>query len=549
MPIARVIIPKIKSKIEYIENGTRFRDLGVLENGEEWNGDIIEEYAHFWFEKDYAECWLREGILWEPSSRDFQDWEEFYDEEKTEFVVSYYSMFQCYTLYNITRMTSLDLHAEWWYTYSDEDISELISQISDWANHIINTHKKSGTRGEIAPMVCQILSNRFFPKTQTDRRTINLSISGNYHNWDWYEYCRKWNSKAILESVSLSTNDIRKLHQLLSMDAEYVDPLENWYGLISYVSLEKKKKLKGKALLAQLIYSMEHMLRLFYKELTHEKLYPPGENSTWKRDNFYGEGVTDNDLRYLEFLANEYHLNPRPKLILVVEGNGEEEQFPRLSQELFGHTFSKLGIEVVNINGVGGFTGKKGFDKYGALEKFIDDYHNRQTIVFVVLDNEGRTMNIKNKLVKATSKYFPNRFVTKAKYIHLWDQKTIEYDNFSFDEIAEAMSEISANEDTFTSDEIKECHLRSRKKEGDHLSKLYNERTGHNLYKPELLRTLFGYIIKNAKNEFDAVGVPCRPICKVIRLIIELASSNHQPTRYDTWKTNQESGYFGDIIK
>lgn len=195
IPIARVKIPKIKSKIEYIENGTRFRDLGVLKDGEEWNGDIEEEYAHFWFEKDYAESWLTEGILWEPSSRDFQDWEEFYDEDRKEFVVNYYSIFQCYTLFNITRMTKMELHAEWWYTYSDEDIAKLTIQISDWAKHIISAHKKSGTRGETSPMVCQILSNRFFPKTQTDRRTINLSISGYYHNWDWYEYCKKWTRK------------------------------------------------------------------------------------------------------------------------------------------------------------------------------------------------------------------------------------------------------------------------------------------------------------------------------------------------------------------
>jgi len=50
-PIARVKSPKIKIKIEYIENRTRYKDLGVLEHGEEWKGDIEEEYASFWFEK------------------------------------------------------------------------------------------------------------------------------------------------------------------------------------------------------------------------------------------------------------------------------------------------------------------------------------------------------------------------------------------------------------------------------------------------------------------------------------------------------------------
>lgn len=356
-PIARVKIPRIKIKIEYIENGKRYKDLGVLKDDEKWEGDIKEEYAHFWFEKSYAENWLEEGILWEPLSREFQDWEKFYDNDKHEFIISYYSIFQCYTLYNIIRSTKMELCAEWWYTYSSEDIIKRTDQISDWVKIAIDSHKKNGIRGETVQIISQILSNRYFPKTQTDRRTINLSISSYYHNWSWYEYCRNWDPNSIIKDLGLANKDIKKLHELISLDAQSVDPLEHWYGLVSFVSLEQKKKLKGKALLAQLLYSMEHMIRLFYKELTDEELFLPNENTTWKQDNYYGDGVTGNDLQYLEFLANQYHLNPRPKLILVVEGKGEEVQFPRLSNELFGYSFSKLGIEVVNIHGVPGFTG------------------------------------------------------------------------------------------------------------------------------------------------------------------------------------------------
>jgi hypothetical protein len=548
-PIARVKIPKIKIKIEYIENGIRYHNLGVLKDGEEWNGDIKEEYAHFWFEKSYAENLFKEGILWEPSSHDFQKWENFFGENGQEFIVSYYSIFQCYTLYNIIESTKMELRAEWWYTYSDKDIAQIKNQISRWAKKVIDSQKKNGTIGEAAPIICQVLANRFFPETQTDRRTINISTPNHYHNWDWDKYCRNWDPNSILKDLGLAINDIKKNHQLLSSDAQCVDPLERWYGLVSFVSLGQKKKLKGKALLAQLIYSMEHIVRLFYKELTGEKLFPPNENITWKQDDFYGDGVTDNILQHLEFLANQYHLNPRPKLILVVEGNGEEEQFPRLSQELFGYTFSKLGIEVININGVAGFTGKKRIDRYGALEKFIDYYHNRQTIVFIVLDNEGRTKTIKNKLIKAPSKYYPNRYVTKAEYIHLWEQKTVEFENFNFYEIAQAMSEINTGEYVFTPDQITDCQRQSQNKDADHLSRLYKEKTGYDLPKPELLRTLFGYIIKNARNEFDAKGVPVRPIVKVVHRIIELTSLNHQPTRLDTWKKNQESGYLGGIIE
>lgn len=546
-PIARVQLPKIKIKIEYVENGTRYKDLGVLKDDEKWEGHIKEEYAHFWFKKNYAKNWFEEGILWEPSSRNFKDWVNFYDNDKHEFIISYYSIFQCYTLYNLMQSTKMELRAEWWYNYSEKDIENLSDQITEWAQIVIDSHKEKGTRGELAPIICQVLSNRFFPKTQTDGRTINLSISGHYHGWDWYKYCRQWNSNSILADLGLSKEKIKNLHQLLSMDARWTDPLEHWYGLVNFVSLEKKKKLKGKALLAQLIYSMEFMLRLYYKDLTGETLFPPDENRSWKKDDFYGEGVTENDLQYLEFLTNQYHLNPRPKLILIVEGKGEVEQFPRLSEELFGYSFPKLGIEVVNISGVAGFTGKKGFDRYGALEKFIDYYHFRQTIVFVVLDKEGRTESIKNKLINAPSKYYSNRFVTKSEYIHLWNRKNIEFDNFTDEEISSAMSIINKNKYVFTPVDIEKCRQRLMKKESDYLSKLYKEKTGFDLPKPELLKALFDIIIANRKKEFDSNMEPIRPLMKLLRQIIKLASMNHQPTCIDTWQKNQESGYFGDI--
>jgi hypothetical protein len=88
---------------------------------------------------------------------------------------------------------------------------------------------------------------------------------------------------------------------------------------------------------------------------------------------------------------DKYHLNPRPRLILLVEGTGEYEQFPLLARDLFGVDFPRSRILIENLEGVASFTGKKRLDRYGALAKFIDFYHSLQTFVFIVLDREGRT--------------------------------------------------------------------------------------------------------------------------------------------------------------
>lgn len=546
-PIARVRYPKIKVKIEYIDNGKQYRDFGILRDGEEWSGDIKEKYAHFWFEKEYAKSWLGEGLLWEPSSRPFQVWETFNDENRHRQIENFYSVFQCYTLYNLIRSTKLEIGAELWVSYSKENINKLTNKASDWAKMTISSHQKNGIRGESAVAICQIISNRYFPKTQSDRRSIRLSISSHYHNWDWYKYCHNWDAKAVLTDIRMNIDELKQLHELVATDAEFADPLNQWYGLISFVSVEEKKKLKGKALLAQALYSMEYMLRLFYEDLTGDKLHPPDESPDWRKDKFYGEGVTQNELQYLEFLTNQYHLNPRPKLILVVEGNGEAEQFPRFAERLFGYPFPRSGIEVVNIQGVGGFTGKKGIDRYGALEKFIDAYHYRQTIVFLVLDKEGRVPQIKECLSKQPSKYYPKRTVTKDEYIYVWN-KNVEFDNFSHNEIAQAMTELCERRYVFKSNEIADCEKQFDDKRGDPLSVHFKEKVRYDLSKPKLLKMLSDSILSKPENEFEN-GNAKRPIVQIIHKIIKLADKNYQPVTLETWKKNQESGYFGDSIK
>lgn len=545
-PIARIARPKIKEKIEYLNNGKEYRIIGILKDGEEWTGGIKEGYASFSFEKNYAEGWIENGFLWDPSTRDFEESNLAIDEDGWHCEENYYSIFQCYSLFNLIRYTKREIHAEWWYSCDNEKIKKITDDLSEWAKGMIDGHKENGIRGENASIICQVLSNRFFPKTQSDRRTFNVSTSIFNRDWDWYKYCHCWDSKFILKEMGISIDELKNLHQIISMDAQNVDPLKNWYELVNFVSVEEKKQLKGNALLAQTLFSMEQMIRLFYEDITGVKLDSPSEGSGFRLENYYGKGIVEDNLRYLEFLANRYHLNPRPKLILVVEGNGEEDQFPRLSEELFGYPFSKLGIEVVNLKGIGEFTGEKKRDKYGALEKFIDYHHNRQTIVFIVLDDEGRASSIKNKLLNATSKFYKKRHITKEEYIVIWKGKTIEFENFNNNEIAKAMTSVCNNFFEFKESEIENCRL-SRKKDSDHLSILFREKTGYGLSKPELLRMLFGFIIDNGKKEISSDGEPIRSVVKVIRDIIKLASLNHQPSRLDSWEKNQESGYFGDI--
>lgn len=538
-PIARIECPKFKTKVEYIDNRTKYRDLGILQEGENWNGETIEEYGHFWWSKSTATEFYREGLLWSPKDKPFALWDNFYDKELLHRKIeSYYSIFQIYPLYMVKQRSSMNLSLSWWSTYNNETINKLVAQIKNIAKETVQTlSERDNISDEIAD-VCQIISNRYFPKTQTDRRTINVSYPSHYHEWSWEDYCRKWDAKSDLSKMGITEEKIKKHQEIMSLRACSCDPLENWHDLVQFVSLEKKKRLKDEALLAQTLYSMEMMLRLFYKDLTGKDLSEEkGINYKWK-ERVYGEGVPDSNMAFLEYLTNEFHLNPRPKLILIVEGRSEYEQIPRLAKEI-GYSFDTIGIRIEMLEGIGNFTG-------GKIERFIDHYHNLQTIVYLILDNENNAIPFRSKLIKKKSRYAEsNRYITNEDYIFIWD-KCFEFDNFSDVELTNALSSIS-NGHSFIEEEIAECRKEFGKR-GNTISNLFKSKTGLGINKPLLAERLVDNVTNNLNKEFID-GKAKRKLIEKVLEIIDLASRNYQPHSIKLWKINQESGYLGKKVE
>ncbi len=577
-PVARVTCPTRTVKIERTKDGNGYTELGVLQDGEQWTGDTKEKFTIFHFEEDYAKNFLEHGLLWQPSSRPFAPWSTRRDNGGREETVNYYSIFQCYPLHGILKQIRQKINfgrvvlpdtaklspyqkllhffaqKKWGRlsAFAKRHLAASFFQLEwrvDFCAMNLSFLQQDRSRDEFRVLLCQVLANRYFPYTQSDQRTISVPGRGTHIpiGWDWDDYCRIWNAKQVLSEIGITPKDCKKLYERLLSRARRIDPLEKWYELVEFVSYEQKKKLKGDALLAQSFYAMAQMVRLFYRDITGEKLPTPNEGGGFDLNRFYGFDVTEDPLRHLEYLANRYHLNPRPRLILVVEGKGEEEQLPRLARELLGYPLPLVGIQVYNLNGVGNFSGRKRQDRYGALEKFIDDHHSRETIVFVVLDNEGQVQTVRKRLLEAHSNTYPSRKTTKDEYIHVWD-KNIEFDNFGHDEIARAMTELSKGKYIFTEAEIACCEQDILEKKADPLKALFYKQTGSGLSKVQLLKVLVDQILAHPKKEFEA-GKPKRPLTKLIRQVLELAALNHQPVTSEIWERNQRSGHLGDLIE
>jgi hypothetical protein len=278
---------------------------------------------------------------------------------------------------------------------------------------------------------------------------------------------------------------------------------------------------------------MEEMLRLFYHDLTGEKLCGPDESPRWRLSYFYGEGVPENELQFLELLTNQYHLNPRPRLILVVEGDGEYHQIPRIARDLLGCPLERLGIQIEMLRGIG--EGEK-------IERLIDHYHYRQTIVFLILDNENNARNLRERLLRARSKYpdVPGT-ITKPEYIFLWE-KSFEFDNFSDEEIAAAMTKVAGRRYSIAAEEVARARTGFGKQK-DPLSTLYNQKTKYGLNKPNLMEALVQAMLDSPQVEFDIAGKPTRPITSKILEVIQLAARNYQPTRLKDWRETQQGAF------
>lgn len=547
-PLLRVRYPQIQIKIERLAEN-RIRHHGMLRDGETWDGELQEESSRLSWRSDWISSWIDEGHVWDPRTRPFLKWRTFRTDDHEVRIHSFYSIFQCYPLRHVlTRLTC----KVWLEQFGEADGDEyrdgndfhVVGADLQKAGNITVDALRQHRRGEDAAILAQILSARYYFHTQGDRRTITVP-SPDFDGWDWWKYSQTWTARTVAEEIGITPDEVKDIHRDVEFLTTLHDPLEHWYALVSFAALPKKEKLKGDALWAQLGYSIEHMLRSFYRDLTEEALLPPGQQPGWGSDNKYGAGVAGNPLRHLEFLVNEYNLNPRPKAILLVEGVGEAAEIPRLASHFFGSDFGVVGIEVRALGSVDEFTGDKKMDVYGALEKLIDDYHARQTIVFIVLDNENRAPGVRTKLLRARSRIVPKRMLTKPEYVHLWE-RTFEFDNFTDVEIATAMSKVAEARYVFTELDVRTCREKWDVRPADHLSALYRDKLQYGLNKRSMMAQLVDGIIENRLNEFAETSTKNRPIFTVLNRIRSLALLNHQPDSQEGWQANQESGYFGD---
>ena len=288
------------------------------------------------------------------------------------------------------------------------------------------------------------------------------------------------------------------------------------------------------------------MLRLFYHDAFGDPLDAHGEFGRTVIERTPDIMAEHDPLGALELVANDFGVNPKPQLVLFVEGATELTVVPMLFDRMYATTLGVFGIELVSVRGVSNATGGTN-SSYSALWRLIDYLHHHQTIAFVLLDNEGLApTNIGKGLRRAASIHFPDRRVTRPNYVKLW-KLSFEMDNFNDPELAKALTRYAEGRASFSAADVKQCResasLPKKKGKLRTLDVLYTERMGRNLNKPQFGRVLIDLMFDHATTRKPRH----RPIVRFLEKVAERAARNHQPLTQTMWEYNQRTGYFGTL--
>ncbi len=469
-------------------------------------------------------------------------------DESDRTLEGYYSSFQIEHLQVVLQRMTMRLNLD---SFLEDDGKEVNWQeaAENWLQYgrstmeLLQAHEYRRSVG----LLCQYISNRYYFKTQTDQRTYQVSGAHTYSDswltvldldWDWYKEVRQWDPNQVAKLFNLTPEKLKHAYQGWAHSLVNCDPIEPWYQLTQFVSVNERKKLKGDALRAETLRAGVYMLRLLYKDLYNKELEHPNEIYREIINPIPELEVRVDTRRHLEFVANRYGVNPQPKLCLFLEGESEETVVVNIFKKYFGSHPGNWGIEIIILRGVDNATGNKKDDRFRAILRLADYLHHQQTIAFLILDNENNAQKLKEEAKKARSLHSEQRYVTRYDYIKIW-KDSFEFDNFSCTELASALSKVSKGHAHFTRDELLACKNQSNS--GAALKKLFTLKTKYGLPKVELAKILVDIMLAPESRR----KVDNRPITMVLFRVAKLASRNPFPIMHESWIRNQASTFLG----
>ena len=501
---------------------------------------------------DLKELYENNHVI-DPSQNGFVPRKTFYKtrpEYPREVIRTYYHPYQIYSLNSELESRIRPLIRFNLIPQNDESVVNLRKTGKNMGNRP-EIMRKDSKKDENFVELLLFIQNKYLPivKQPGYKRLTGDSTNNLYEKWD--DLQKRIIPKEIVSALGLEAKDIDYYRGSIGDYGLSIDPLENWYDLIKYIKYAERQKLKGKALLAQDFYLISDMLALLLEDLTGEKPLETGSISDTMqgrgKEGHYGKKLNYVDRDILIVLLREYGINPRPRLVLIVEGYTEEIVFPIIANAM-GIPLERYDIQIINIQGVDKDPRPLIID-YATPDVYPFDnkyyIHPERTKVFFIFDNEGNKGSWIKKLIekpdeeiekmmKDVLRSIKNKGVNISANIeemikehtvkHYFWNKSFEYDNITDDkELSSKLNKYGEKHGyqfNITSEDIKDCRAKNR-----NLGKFVEEKKGTDLGKREFGEQIGNFIAKEIKertNRFENQ----RPIEEVLNQIIRFTVEN-----------------------
>lgn len=414
------------------------------------------------------------------------------DDPKT---MAFYSEFQIWTLERVLRETTV--------THLLGEFAGPDSVAVDWNDRFETLRRRADKkvarlRSDVmlrtVPILSQLISNRYLPPALGNERTIQVNTATTFGqwlsfgngSWEWDDYCRAWDPRVLVNLFTLDEKSLENMHWRVVSAMSSGDPLWEWRNLIQFVNQQKRNKLRGDALRAETYRQCADMLRHWLRDL-YDFDPGPAEDALHGSPSWIPEAsVRENPREHFQYVVNQYVLNPQPKAVLLVEGETEVVFTEMVFRGLFGLHHGVPGIEILNLRGVDHATGNRRSDRFNAIFRLVDYLLEHQTLVFLMLGNEGQASNLKTAAATKRSVFGNRRWAIAPKRSRVWE-RNFEWGNFSDDELARAMTAVAQESAQFTPADIERVRAGSK---AESLPRLFCQRSGRSLEKPLLGQAL-----------------------------------------------------------
>jgi hypothetical protein len=385
LPIIRINRPIVEREVIKFsrdgKEGHRPAEGGLHEGETEVGRHKAKSYSSYGFDehsKSYLLSWVKEGILFDPADRPFQDWSSFRGEElrqDSQQIVSFYSSFQIYWLEHLKGCFTCDIN----FAYLGLSAETCRDSIERYIGVLNRTKDKLREEYDSFGRFLRFLLSIqavYYPYARSDSRTIRIEGDDK----EWSRLRNESNLKYELEHLGMKIDDVAMWYKTLSDRSRKLLGItrDDWMQLWRNISWERKDKLEGSIRLGieylqwslmlkrvveeylgreildvdemgniapedalKFIPSEETRYRVSTRAIRNKRYFDPEGNKNYYHDKY----------KRLFYLANDFRLDYQPRVVVFVEGKTEERIFPKVFEWYYNKP-EDLGVEFVRFEGV-----------------------------------------------------------------------------------------------------------------------------------------------------------------------------------------------------